>query len=369
VRVGLCLLVMALFPLRLASAQAETDSCVPTAVLIGEDGLVGELEDELVELGVATERRGTCPASQAQVTRTPQGVAVVLRDSLGRVEQRVLSDLAVAAAWIDSWLRPEIDPLSFAAFPSAPAPAPAAPPPPAAPAASLGKVAPASSAGLLPFRSHLGIAYEWSKSDLNSETWQGVRADACLFLGRACLGLVARYADNLRTTPVFETDGIQHERDYGESEYYGGAMIEVPFQLAQARVVPRANIGYGFYSFRAPSEIICYDDPEVGCVDESNSYTRRNLNAEVGLSISLPVTGWLAIDLGGSLDVRPLADRSVSYDSGAPCVDPPMPGDPDMPNDPVPNDPACMDKPIPATAVEGQPTRLWRFGLGLRVEL
>src|SRR5512135_2686584 len=107
------------------------EPCAPRATLAGDAEAVSRVAAELARLGVKTDGAATsgCRTVSAAVELDRSGgIAVAVRDSSQRSEGRVVSDAAVAAAWIDSWLHDDF---------AVPAMVP-----PAMPTASPGEVAP-----------------------------------------------------------------------------------------------------------------------------------------------------------------------------------------------------------------------------------
>ena len=106
-RVALALVLVAS-----AAQTGRAQPCAPRAELGGDAEAVAKVAVELQRLGVDAstdplKRTPTkCPVIVAAVELDESGgIAVAVRDGAQRSEGRVVSDPALAAAWIDSWLR------------------------------------------------------------------------------------------------------------------------------------------------------------------------------------------------------------------------------------------------------------------------
>src|SRR5262249_51779315 len=91
-----------------AVRTAAAEPCAPRAALDGDAEAIARVGEELRRLGVAVElrgaagREGRCGAIIAAVELDRGGgIAVSVSDASHRSEGRVVSDAAVAAAWID----------------------------------------------------------------------------------------------------------------------------------------------------------------------------------------------------------------------------------------------------------------------------
>lgn len=115
---------LAMMLLLFRSGTVRAEPCAPRASLTGEKRTVERVTTELARLGVAAaapasadrgdtrgdDVRGSCAVVRARVSVDKAGrisVAVAVRGA-GR-EVRVVSDPALAAAWIDSWTRTDLD--------------------------------------------------------------------------------------------------------------------------------------------------------------------------------------------------------------------------------------------------------------------
>ena len=118
---------LALFLVASVAQTGMAEPCAPRAELGGDAEAVAKVAIELQRLGVDAstdplERSATtCPVIVAAVELDQSGgIAVAVRDASHRSEGRVVSDAALAAAWIDSWLRddfvgPAVEPVPVSA--------------------------------------------------------------------------------------------------------------------------------------------------------------------------------------------------------------------------------------------------------------
>lgn len=168
-----------------ASQTSEAQPCAPRAELGGDAQAVAKVAVELQRLGVdaSTNSRSrvasSCPVIVAAVEIDPSGgIAVAVRDASQRSEGRVVSDAALAAAWIDSWLRDEFagPPASAARVEVHPAEATAV----VAPSPMLDRFSLAAS-----------FLQVWSD---NSTRWSGVASSLCVRRDGFCVGGRVAYA-------------------------------------------------------------------------------------------------------------------------------------------------------------------------------
>jgi hypothetical protein len=224
---------------------APAEPCTPRAQLDGDTAAVEKVAGELRKLGVGVGpgARG-CRTVRAQVELDREGgIAVAIVDGSRRSEGRVVGDAGIAAAWIDSWLRDDLDGLGPAPAPesatpaapaasAAPAPAPAPAPPPLAATKRADAVARAS----MLTRFALAAAYEqtWTEDDASAS---GIDAGACLRIGRACIGARVQYAREADRTVGFTA---MSRSDASILATAGGT-----FSLGRMAVSPEFGLGVG----------------------------------------------------------------------------------------------------------------------------
>ncbi len=166
------------------------EPCMPRASLDGDAEAVARVSAELARLGVAieparrdavTSMRG-CPLVVAAVELDRSGgIAVAVRDATRRSEGRVVSDPALAAAWIDSWLHDDFEIPATTTSPAA-----------AAPTRIADQVVAAPSRPSLLERLSLAASYEqaWTAT---SDRWSGFGVASCARFGALCLGARVSY--------------------------------------------------------------------------------------------------------------------------------------------------------------------------------
>ena len=216
------------------------EPCTPRAQLDGDAAAVGQVTGELrklgVGVGVASGARG-CRTVRAQVELDREGgIAVAIVDGSRRSEGRVVGDAGVAAAWIDSWLRDDVDGVGAGVAATASA-AGAAPgltlAPERAPAPDRAdRRAPAPVLS----RFALAAAYEQTWSE-DGATSSGLDAAACLRIGRACLGARVQYAH--------EPDRTVELTAMSRTDASVLATAGASFSVGRMSVAPELGLGVG----------------------------------------------------------------------------------------------------------------------------
>lgn len=169
-----------------ALGPAAAEPCVPRAALDGDAAAVARVTAELERLGVRVELRTAprtgagCPVLVAAVELERGGdIAVAVRDGTNRSEGRVLSDAALAAAWIDSWIHDD-----FAA------PPPSAPLAESAPVARAVDRAPPVVVAMRGLLDRFAIEGGYVRSfAFDGSQATGVGAAACARVDAFCIGL------------------------------------------------------------------------------------------------------------------------------------------------------------------------------------
>jgi hypothetical protein len=205
---------------------------------------VASVTAELSRLGVQGGRAVPgCRGVFAQVELDRDGgIAVAIRDGSRRSEGRVVSDAAVAAAWIDSWLHDDLDGTTWlVATPSTTTTVHAASqvPPTARHDALPQPRGPLSPPLIEQFA--IAAAYEQSWSD-DGVSASGASVSGCLRVGRACIGGRARYSR--------EGDRIVNLTAMNRSDVSVLATASVPFAVGRMTVAPELGLGFGRTSTR-----------------------------------------------------------------------------------------------------------------------
>jgi hypothetical protein len=219
-----------------ASQSADAEPCVPRADLAGDADAVARVAVELTRLGVdvhtsnvpSRPRPASCPAIVAAVELERNGgIAVAVRDASQRSEGRVVSDAALAAAWIDSWLRDDF---------SVPAVEPALSPPMATPSTPVAEpvveIVQTTVSTLDTFAITATLLQAWSGG-----TWNGFAGSACVRTGDACIGGRFAYAQQTVTTAQL-TGAAKHDVSLV-------ATLSYPQQIGAMSVAPELGLGVG----------------------------------------------------------------------------------------------------------------------------
>jgi len=221
--------------------------CPPSAELAGERITVERVAGELRRLGVAVTVTPDVLPADAPPAAHPDGCAVVrafvqlddggaiavaVRGAGRSSEGRVMSDPVLAAAWIDSWTRDDIDVALWAAPPArvATAASPAVNPPRDA------IPAPASAPRGVRDRVTLAAAYEeaWSDDDAR---WRGASAAACVQVDGFCVGARAR--------AVFDPARLVGATAMARDDLSLLATASYPLALGTMTVAPELGLGVG----------------------------------------------------------------------------------------------------------------------------
>jgi hypothetical protein len=195
-----------------ALRTSGAEPCAPRAELGGDAEAVSQVAVELKRLGVEASAAGVpgphaerseghaatdpmkrvatrCPVIVAAVELDRSGgIAVAVRDASQRSEGRVVSDAALAAAWIDSWLRDDfVAPPAEQAVPS--------PPPSLAPPGET--IAEPATPVLDRFSLAASFLQIWSD---DSTRWSGIGASLCVRSHGFCIG--GRFGYAQQTVPA-----------------------------------------------------------------------------------------------------------------------------------------------------------------------
>jgi hypothetical protein len=211
-----------------ALRTAGADPCAPRAALDGDASAVERVAAELARLGVATDHGASppdphCPIIAAAVELDRGGgITVAVRDGAQRSEARVVSDAALAAAWIDSWVHDGFDPSPVTESVEQPV---------IAPPGITARSAPA------PFYDRLALSasYDQMWTD-DGSNWSGFSAAACVHVGALCVGVRARYASGLLTTPTTAAS---------RSDTALLATAGLSYALGRMQVSPEVGLGAG----------------------------------------------------------------------------------------------------------------------------
>ncbi|MEO7094188.1 MAG: hypothetical protein ABI175_13115 [Polyangiales bacterium] len=241
---------LALVVLASASRVAGAEPCAAQAQLTGDREAVARVGAELVKLGVAlgagTQR---CPAVQATVelAREDGAIDVAVRGSGQRSEGRVVTDPSVAAAWIDAWVRDDLDVAGWAPEVAAAPPLPAAP----------GTVAPRDVAVEPPAPSvleALGVTalYEQAWTD-DGTSWRGGSVGICVRVHGVCIGG--------RVRGMTQPDRTSNLSAAARSDLSVLATASLPIAAGQMIIAPELGVGVGRFSTRRVEGCTQPEDP------------------------------------------------------------------------------------------------------------
>jgi hypothetical protein len=181
-----------------------------------------------------------CTTIRAQVQlESNGGIAVAVRGATHGSEGRIVSDAVLAAAWIDSWTRQDIDVALWAAPPRRTAIAEPIEQPPrdVAPAPK----ATAGTATSRWARVALSASYEQTWSD-DDAAWRGANVAACVGVAGFCVGGAIRTA--------FDPERLSNATGVGRSDLSVLALARYPVALGTMSIAPELGVGVGRLSTR-----------------------------------------------------------------------------------------------------------------------
>lgn len=262
--------------------RAAAPVCPIAAQLEGEAALTTAIAQALRRHGIATQPPAGCPQTFIRVARTPRGLVVSIHQELTETE-RVVSDPAVAAALIDSWMRSDLtDPLLVAPELLAP-PAALVPPLPVPPL-------PPPRPGM---RFTVTLLFE-AGIDKDAASWLGGSIFGCAPVGPICLGALVRGAANFPATGV---------GTYLDERLAVDVLASVSWPLRRGRwvVAPGLGLGAGWLRHRATpvvtTESEVEDDDDAAVVgSDGGMRAELRLLGLVRLRAGWMLTGSLALD-------------------------------------------------------------------------
>jgi hypothetical protein len=228
-----------------APAAVHADEvCGPAAIVWGDEAATRELQPRLAAAGIDVTPAGECDAVQVEIADRNGRLDVTLIDGEETIARQVAS-LDAAAAWIESWLRPDLAEPLLAPRPVAGGPQ----------SGSAGWGGPEghegpSLDGLRTIRlprfdrptMSFGVGVSAASGD-DASTWSGLDAGGCVFLGPVCAGIGGSIAG----------DG----GDRGTSEI--SARATAPIRLSHALSIA-PSIGVGIGRTDAAAAPMCTDD-------------------------------------------------------------------------------------------------------------
>ncbi len=212
------------------------ESCPPRATLDGDGAAVARVTDELAKLGVSVAPQFAndgCSTVRAQVAIDTTGsIAVAVRGASRGSEGRVVSDAALAAAWIDSWTRQDVDLWDAPLRPRVASADSFAPPSTVAPSADVAAATAASRWDR--FAISASYTQTWSDDDAS---WQGADVAACVRAGGFCVG------GNVRA--AFDSERLVNSTGVARSDLSVLAVARYPVAIGRMTIAPELGVGVG----------------------------------------------------------------------------------------------------------------------------
>ena len=337
---------LALAALVSAPRIGTAEPCAPRAEVGGDAVAVERVTGELVRLGVTVSVAAPgCPVVKAMVELDRDGgIAVAVRGAAQRSEGRVVSDAALAAVWIDSWLRDDLDGWS-----APPARVAAVEPPQTAPGlVPPGDVVPEPPSPSLFERFAISASYEQAWTD-DGSSWSGGNLAACFRVGAICLGARARAA--------FEPELTSEITAASRTDLSVLATASLPIDVGQFFLAPEVGLGVGRFTTKRlegckpvmmpppncdPTDPMCLTPPAtceampdpnasgfayVGDGLDESSYTPR---LALALRVAVPLFSHVWLDGLASATFAPFGHRDdYGGSSGMPGTSAfPLPGEP-----------------------------------------
>jgi hypothetical protein len=217
--------VAALLAALASRAGADEEPCPASAIVTGDEELVGQARADLARRGVVSVPPAGCRRVRANIQRRREHLLVSVEDGYGRKSEREVRDLATATALVESWTRQEV---VVAMLPPEPVEH-ADPPPPVV-------IAAAAPAAAVPLGAGVGLATEMSRATDDS-TWVGASLSGCAGFGPVCAGGLLRGAVDSR----WSGDGSHSRR--GADLY---ATAAVPLEAGGMTIAPGLVLGLGW---------------------------------------------------------------------------------------------------------------------------
>jgi hypothetical protein len=203
----------------LVGSKPAFAQCKPAVVAQGDPALVTGLTTRLAANGVATSSTDGCPTLRVNIERRGAQLHVRLADASERTGERLVQDIATAAAVVESWTYQEIE---AGTLPEVPAESPVL----------LGPRRTTRSGISASVLSGLGTD--------GGTTWIGGSLSACMRIGSLCAGLTLR--SQLDTRASGDTTAIN------QSLYTLGALatLDLPHKLGSFILSPGIGVGYTY---------------------------------------------------------------------------------------------------------------------------
>ena len=214
----------------LLGGNAVADPCLhPHATLDGDPAAVASVTTELVKLGVdvGPATATSCKSVAATVENEQDGTIAVAVKTGSQSEGRTVSNPALAATWIDSWLQDDFGGPMFSTE------------------LASSRVVSANPDVIravdVPAQPHAGVGLSVSAAFDQSwmfdrSRWTGISAGVCAKLGALCVGARGRYATN---------DELVGQTAAARSDLSVLATASYEKQIGRMSILPELGLGVG----------------------------------------------------------------------------------------------------------------------------
>lgn len=296
----------------MAVAHPVRAECVAVAIVDGDPSLASPLKAELVSRGIAIadDVPNACLPMRADVSRHGVVVLIHIVEPHGVSVDRAVSNVAIAATWIESRLRTSVGaPLLLARAPTAPA-AHADPPPAVVETVN-------SPGDRWSLAAHIATG---SSGDPSS--WRAYSLGGCAMVGQFCLGLLAHMGTQpsvegpgSATNPMLLLPSLARRRS---TDFLVTA--QMPLEVGRVVVVPTVGVGLGSLTTEqhantaiAQNDPTCIPNMINECPLRIFSDTNLGLRTMVGLNLWFPITDHVKLDIRAGAQFAPM--------HGGPLVD------------------------------------------------
>ncbi len=282
-----------------AWTSAGAADCPVAVSLEGDALLAAEVQGELTRDGVTTVAGPSCSAVSVTLSRCEGGIRMTVIDSMRPTEERVVSDTAVAASFIESWVRHDLDePLlhgtevgeATSRIPGSSSLDP-----------EMLEMQPPSSEPTAR-RSFAVSAFVSATVAQDGSTWIDPALRACLSFGPVCTGVTIRGRFDL---------GVSGDSSRFESERAGVDMMlsaGMPIGLGKVDLTPSIGVGGGWLHTRFSG-----DASREGAVARESAGIRLEARLALAMQLGAP---W-AMLIATRFLASPFARATPSMDGGA----------------------------------------------------
>lgn len=278
----------------LAPVLAHADPCPTTAIVRGDKAV----REALAARGIETTPRAGCPVTVIEATSTDAGIELVIVDAGGRRRETRVADLATAISVVESWTRPDLEGSLLEARPARVAVRDLDVP--------VVLVAPAQTRDVRTLRVSFGPE---TAIGADRSLWFGLAGRACVRLGAACGGAMARLSQDS------EVSGDSEAMQTSRRAFELGVLVDVPRDHGWWSWTPGAFLGLALEQSRYAPE-----NPVAGTLPELDGGSLRG-GVHVGVSAGLGSHWFLGADV--ALDVSLVAPADAPDPGAATLAGPP----------------------------------------------